>query len=164
MTVTQAEQEAPTRGQHSTTSPGRPSGSAGGAGATRASSARSASRAPRGPRSARLLLRRIEPLSVLKLSLTLSVAAVVAALVVVTILYGVLDAMGVFDTVGTFSNDIGATSSPKLVHFSTVIGWTAVVSAVLALFCSALATVATYVYNLVNEFVGGPEITFTERS
>jgi hypothetical protein len=110
------------------------------------------------------VLRRVEPFSVLKLSLLLAVAGVITAVVLVSILYGVLHAMGVFDTVGSFSNDIGATSTSRLITYKTVAGWTAVISAVVAIFGAALATVAAYIYNGVNEFVGGPEITFTERS
>jgi Transmembrane domain of unknown function (DUF3566) len=133
-------------------SAGRPSGRSGGPTATR------------GPRSARLVLRRVEPFSVLKLALLLAVAGVITALVLVSILYGVLHAMGVFDTVGSFSTDIGATTTSKLITYKAVAGWTAVISAVVAIFGAALATIAAYVYNGVNEFVGGPEITFTERS
>jgi hypothetical protein len=120
--------------------------------------------APRRPRSARLVLRRVEPLSVLRISLLFALSAVIVAVVLVSILYGVLHSMGVFDTVGSFTNDVGATSSSKLITYQTVVSWTAVVSAVVAIFGAALATVAAYIYNGVNEFVGGPEITFTERS
>jgi hypothetical protein len=119
---------------------------------------------PRRPRSARLVVRRVEPLSVLRLALLMALAAVIVAVVLVSILYGVLHAMGVFDTIGSFSNDIGASSSTRLITYKAVVAWTAVISAILAVFGAGLATIAAYVYNGVNQLVGGPEITLTERS
>ncbi|MFL6139189.1 MAG: DUF3566 domain-containing protein [Frankiaceae bacterium] len=117
----------------------------------------------RGARSARLLLRRVEPLSVLRVALVAALGFVVAALVIVTALYALLDVMGVLDAVGGLSQDVGATRTGAVVPLGAVVTWTAVVSVSLAVVAVAAATVTAYVYNLVGSLVGGPELTLTER-
>lgn len=98
------------------------------------------------------------------MSLTFAIAAVVIVLVLVSALYGLLDAMGVFGAVGKFAGDVGATKTDHLVSYSTVIGWTALVSVGFAIFGAAVLTLGAFVYNLVNDLVGGPEVTLTERT
>jgi len=83
--------------------------------------------------------------------------------VLVTLLYGLLDAMGVFDTLGRFSKDVGASSTGAVLPLRTLLGWTALVGTSLAIIGVAVVTGVTYVYNLVNELVGGPEVTLTEQ-
>jgi Transmembrane domain of unknown function (DUF3566) len=118
---------------------------------------------PRPVRSAHLLVRRVEPLSVLRVAFVVAVGFVIAVLVLVAALYALLDVMGVFDTVGGFSKDVGATRTSAVVSLATVLRWTALGAAAVALVGVAAATVAAYVYNLVSRVVGGPEVTLTER-
>ncbi len=51
-------------------------------------------------RRARLVLGRVDPWSVMKLSFLLAIALAIVAVVAVFVLWSVLDAMGVFDSVG----------------------------------------------------------------
>ena len=119
--------------------------------------------ARRRPRSARLVLHRFEPLSVLKFAAVVSLAGMVVVVVTVAALYSLLDVMGVFTSVGMFTRDIGATKSPHFSSLGIVLAWTALVSAGFAIFATAAATVAAFVFNLVTDVVGGPEFTLTER-
>src|SRR6185503_17838559 len=57
--------------------------------------------APGKPRKARLVLARIDPWSVMKLSFLLSIAIAIVAFVAVLVLWSVVDSMGVFDSVGS---------------------------------------------------------------
>jgi hypothetical protein len=118
---------------------------------------------PRGARSASLLVRRVEPLSVLRVALIGAVGFVVTAVVLVTTLYALLDVMGVFDTVGGLSKDVGATRTSRVIPLSDVLGWTALVTVALAAVGVAVSTLVACVYNLVNRLVGGPEVTLVER-
>ena len=52
-------------------------------------------------RRARLVLGRVDPWSVMKLAFLLSIALAIVAVVAVFVLWSVLDAMGVFDSVGS---------------------------------------------------------------
>ena len=66
---------------------------------TRRTRRHSDSAPPRPPRKAHLVLRRIEPWSAMKFSFVVSIVAFVVLFVAVAVLYGVLSALGVFDSV-----------------------------------------------------------------
>src|SRR5690606_5666 len=75
----------------------------GAAGPVRGGAAPSARRPSRGPRRASLQVKRVDPWSVLKLALVLSVALFFVWMIAVAVLYGVLDGMGVWEQLnGTF--------------------------------------------------------------
>ncbi|MFJ5675454.1 DUF3566 domain-containing protein [Streptomyces sp. NPDC093097] len=126
-----------------------------------------ASTAPR-TRKARLRVARTDPWSVMKVSFLLSVALGVCTVVAVAVLWMVMDAMGVFSTVGkTISEATGSAegggfdlqsflSLPRVLLFTSVI---ALIDVVLA---TALATLGSFIYNLSAGFVGGVELTLAE--
>ncbi|MFD4788783.1 DUF3566 domain-containing protein [Streptomyces sp. NPDC058459] len=123
--------------------------------------------APR-TRKARLRVAKADPWSVMKVSFLLSIALGICTVVASAVLWMVLDAMGVFSTVGgTISEATGATeatgfdlqaylSLPHVLMFATII---AVIDVVLA---TALATLGAFIYNLSAGFVGGVELTLAE--
>ncbi|MFG2224689.1 DUF3566 domain-containing protein [Streptomyces sp. NPDC048644] len=119
-------------------------------------------------RKARLRVARADPWSVMKVSFLLSIALGVCTIVAVAVLWMVMDAMGVFTTVGgTISQATGSSdgsgfdlesflSLPRVLMFTTII---AVIDVVLA---TALATLGSFIYNLSAGFVGGVELTLAE--
>ncbi|MBZ4019894.1 DUF3566 domain-containing protein [Streptomyces purpurogeneiscleroticus] len=119
-------------------------------------------------RKARLRVARADPWSVMKVSFLLSIALGLCTLVAVSVLWMVMDAMGVFTTVGgtiseATSGDGGSgfdlesfLSLPRVLLFTGVI---AVIDVVLA---TALATLGAFIYNLSAGFVGGVELTLAE--
>ncbi|MER7394429.1 DUF3566 domain-containing protein [Streptomyces sp. NPDC000151] len=119
-------------------------------------------------RKARLRVARADPWSVMKVSFLLSIALGLCTLVAVSVLWMVMDAMGVFTTVGgtiseATSSDGGSgfdletfLSLPRVLLFTGVI---AVIDVVLA---TALATLGAFIYNLSAGFVGGVELTLAE--
>ena len=121
----------------------------------------------RGPRRAKLVLRRVDPWSVLKFSILFSVAFVVIWVVSISSLFTLLRSMHVFDNI----NDVlaSATSDPtsKGIHIDPtsheVTQWAAIIGAVNALLFTALATLGAFAYNLVSMLVGGIEVTLAER-
>lgn len=122
----------------------------------------------RGPRRASLQVKRIDPWSVLKLSLVLGVALFLVWLVAVGVLYIVLDGMGVWDKLnGTYSSLVtgeGAeASSDPLISAGNVFGVAAIIGMINIVLLSALATVSAFIYNVSADLAGGLELTLSER-
>ncbi|MFG2826631.1 DUF3566 domain-containing protein [Streptomyces sp. NPDC048434] len=123
--------------------------------------------APR-TRKARLRVARADPWSVMKVSFLLSIALGICTVVAAAVLWMVMNAMGVFSTVGgTISEATGSSdgagfdlqsflSLPRVLLFTSII---AVIDVVLA---TALATLGAFIYNLSAGFVGGVELTLAE--
>lgn len=119
-------------------------------------------------RKARLRVAKADPWSVMKVSFLLSIALGICTIVASAVLWMVMDAMGVFSTVGgTISEATGSNESngfdlqsflslPNVLMFTTII---AVIDVVLA---TALATLGAFIYNLSAGFVGGVELTLAE--
>ncbi|MEU6661626.1 DUF3566 domain-containing protein [Streptomyces sp. NPDC046821] len=126
-----------------------------------------ASTTPR-TRKARLRVAKADPWSVMKVSFLLSIALGICTIVAAAVLWMVMDAMGVFSTVGgTLSEATGSNQSngfdlqsflslPHVLMFTSII---AVIDVVLA---TALATLGAFIYNLSAGFVGGVELTLAE--
>jgi hypothetical protein len=123
--------------------------------------------ASRGPRRARLQLRHIDTWSALKISLVLSIALFFIWMVAIGVLYGVLNALGVFDTLNDLFGQIGSASGQEgggdVVTPGLVFGGAAVIGAINIVLLTALCTVGTFIYNLCSDLVGGLELTLSER-
>jgi len=122
---------------------------------------------PRPPRRAALQLKRLDPWSVLKLALVLSVVLFFIWMVAVGLLYGVLDGMGVWDRLnGTYSDLVsgeGAAGGVALISAWRVLGLAALIGAVNSVLFAAALTVGAFVYNVCADLVGGIELTLSER-
>lgn len=118
------------------------------------------------PRRASLQLKRLDPWSVLKLSLVLSIAGFFVWMVAVGVLYVVLDGMGVWDEFnGTYSDLTSVDNDPDgdVVSAGRVFGVAALVGLVNVVLMTALATVGSFIYNMSSDLVGGVEVTLAER-
>lgn len=123
------------------------------------------SRSVRVPRQTSLQLRRLDPWSVLKISLVLSVCGFLIWLVAVGVLYGVLAGMGVWDQINGTYSDLTSVNNPQvtqLVSGGRVFGAAFVIGLVNIVLMTALATVGSLVYNVAADFVGGIEVTLSE--
>ncbi|QUG99404.1 DUF3566 domain-containing protein [Saccharopolyspora erythraea] len=132
----------------------------------RATTAGSARRPSRGPRRASLQVKRIDPWSVLKLALVLSVALFFVWMIAVAVLYGVLDGMGVWDQLnGTFTEltQPDDAAAEPLISAGRVFGVASIIGAINIVLITALATVAAFIYNVAADFAGGVEVTLSER-
>jgi hypothetical protein len=165
-----------TQGGHGGTRAGaqaRPGASGGAHGSSAAAGVRrprpAARTVPR-TRKARLRVSKADPWSVMKVSFLLSIALGVCTIVAVAVLWMVLDAIGVFSTVGSTISD--ATTSEQggkggfdLVSFlslSRVMLFTTVIAVIDVVLATALATLGAFIYNLSAGFVGGVELTLAE--
>ena len=164
---------APTTGRTATGNPSGPTPAApatGGRVASRSETkSKSRSKTPRRPpRLASLQLKRIDPWTVLKISLIVSIVMFFVWMIAVGILYLSLGSMDVWSKINdtyntlTTSADANATAS-DLITPARVFSITAVVGAINIVLFTALATVAAFVYNAAAGMAGGVEVTLGER-
>jgi len=119
-------------------------------------------------RRARLRLVQVEPWSVMKTAFLLSVAIGIVTVVAVGIVWGVLGAAGLWESVNSIVEDsIGDNSGEpfaieKYLGTSRVLGFTMIVAVADVILITAIATLGAFLYNLAASLVGGIEVTFAE--
>jgi Transmembrane domain of unknown function (DUF3566) len=119
-------------------------------------------------RQAMLTLARVEPWSVMKFSFVASVVAFVILFVAVAVLYMVLSALGVFDSLQhtissiTGSQNTSGTNISRYYSASVVLGYTALLGALNIVLITAMSTVGSVIYNLIAKTIGGIEVTLRE--
>ena len=129
-----------------------------------------ASRPKRPPRRARLRLTRIDPWSVMKTAFLLSIALGVVTIVSVLMVWSVLGAAGVWDSINTTVRDIVGeqASTPFTIQnylgTDRVIGFTMLVAVIDVVLLTAIATLSAFLYNMAAALLGGVEVTLAEDS
>jgi hypothetical protein len=119
-------------------------------------------------RKARLRVAKADPWSVMKVSFLLSIALGICTVVAAAVLWMVMDAMGVFSTVGdtvseaTSSSDGGGFDLESFLSLPRVLMFTSVIAVIDVVLMTALATLGAFIYNLSAGFVGGVELTLAE--
>ena len=122
----------------------------------------------RGPRRARLRLTRIDPWSVMKTAFLLSIAFGLVTVVSVFMVWSVLGAAGVWDSINqTVQNILGGDSAgdfdvTNYVGVSRVMGFTMLVAVIDVVLITAIATLGAFLYNMAAALLGGIEVTLTE--
>ncbi|GAA4747940.1 hypothetical protein GCM10023350_36070 [Nocardioides endophyticus] len=120
------------------------------------------------PRRARLRLTRIDPWSVMKTSFLLAIAFGVVTIVSVFIIWSVLSAAGVWDSINQTvqdvvgGEDVGTWDVEKYVGMSRVMGFTMLVAVVDVILITAIATLGAFLYNMAAALLGGVELTLAE--
>jgi transmembrane protein DUF3566 len=123
---------------------------------------------PRGTRRARLRLVHLDPWSVMKASFLLSIAFGIVTVVAVAVVWSVLGAAGVWDSINqTVSDVLGGDSAQNFdvqnyVGTSRVLGFTMIVAVVDVVLITAISTLAAFLYNLAAALLGGVEVTLAE--
>ncbi|MGZ6677447.1 MAG: DUF3566 domain-containing protein [Nocardioides sp.] len=134
------------------------------------SAAKKAAQGSRPPRRARLRLSRIDPWSVMKTAFLLSIAFGVVTVVSVMMVWSVLGAAGVWDSINQTVQDIvgGQDASSfdvqNYVGTSRVIGFTMLVAVIDVVLLTAIATLGAFLYNMAAALLGGIEVTLSEDS
>ena len=121
---------------------------------------------PQGPVRASMQIRRLDPWSVLKVSLVLSVALFFVWMIAVAFLYLVLGGMGVWSKLNSNVGDLltsASGSGGELVSSGTIFGGAALIGLVNIVLLSAMATCGAFIYNLTTDIVGGIEVTLADR-
>jgi hypothetical protein len=119
--------------------------------------------ASRGPRRARLFVKRIDPWSVMKFSFAVSFVLFFVLVVATAVLYLALDQMSVFTSVNKVLADVFGKADNIKVTATSVIGAAGAGGLVLVVLCTALSTLAAFIYNVCADLVGGIEVTLSEK-
>lgn len=120
-------------------------------------------------RRARLRAVRLDPWSVMKTAFLLSIAFGIMTMVAVFVIWNVLDAAGVYDSISRTVD--GVLASPNAEPFNLkdfiglerVLGITSLVCVVDVVLITALATLGAFLYNLSASLLGGVEVTLAEE-
>ena len=120
-------------------------------------------------RRARLRAVRADPWSVMKTAFLLSIAFAIVTLVAVTIVWQVLDASGVYDSINrTIGDVLGSQNQSErfdiqdFIGLRRVLGIATLVSVVNVVLITAIATLGAFLYNLSASLLGGVELTLAE--
>ena len=123
---------------------------------------------PRGTRRARLRLVHLDPWSVMKTSFLLSIAFGIVTVVSVGLVWSVLGAAGIWESINATVTDVLGEESGEpfdienYVGTSRVMGFTMIVAVVDVILITAIATLAAFLYNLAAALLGGVEVTLAE--
>lgn len=122
----------------------------------------------RSMRKARLRLVQVDAWSVMKTAFLLSIALGIILVVAVAVIWGVLGAAGVWDSINSMvQQTLGSDKSTPFriqdyIGTSRVLGFTMIVAVVDVILITAIATLGAFVYNLAATLVGGVEVTLAE--
>ena len=135
-------------------------------------SSRQASPAPskakaRSTRKARLRLTHLDPWSVMKTSFLLSIAFGIVTVIAVAVVWGVLGAAGVWDSVNRTVTDLLGNNQSGFdirdyIGTSRVVGFAMIVAVVDVVLVTAISTLCAFLYNLAAALLGGLEVTLAE--
>jgi hypothetical protein len=123
---------------------------------------------PRRTRRAQLRLVQIDAWSVMKTSFLLSIALGIVLVVAVAIIWSVLGAAGVWDSINSIVQQaVGNTSGKpfdiqEYAGTSRVLGFTMIVAVLDVILITAIATLGAFLYNLSAALLGGIEVTLAE--
>jgi hypothetical protein len=113
-------------------------------------------------------LTHVDPWSVMKIAFLLSIAIGIVTVVAVGVVWSVLDAAGVWDSInGTVQDVLGSQSGSTFdietyLGTSRVMGFTMIVAVVDVVLITAIATLGAFLYNLSAALLGGLEVTLAE--
>ncbi len=125
------------------------------------------SAAPKRVRKAHLRLTHVDPWSVMKVSFLFSVAIGIVVVVAVGLVWGVLGAAGIWDSIdATVVDVVGETGNDFRIQdylgTSRVMGFTMIVAVVDVVLVTVIGTLCAFLYNLAAALLGGVEVVLAE--
>ena len=128
-----------------------------------------------GPRRIRVQIRKVNPWSVLKLSLIFYVCLFLVVLVGMTILYSILSSLGVIDTLEELLTSVWAPGggdvatgpddpvAPFQINAGYLFRTLFLIGSISTALWAAFTMFMALLYNLIADLVGGIEVTLVER-
>ncbi|WP_333473394.1 DUF3566 domain-containing protein [Lolliginicoccus lacisalsi] len=109
-------------------------------------------------------IREIDPWSTLKLSSIISLVLFLVWMIAVGMLYLVLDFMNVWERLNSaFTDMLNEGATGEIISASQIFGWAAAIGFINMILLTALLTLASFIYNLTADLVGGVEVTLADR-
>jgi hypothetical protein len=119
-----------------------------------------------GPRKVRAMMTAIDPWSVMKMSFLTAIAAGIALVVAVSVVWGVLNQLGVFiaitDQIKTLFDPDSKTEILQYFAYSKIMSGTVLVAVFNVVLVTALGTVGALIYNVIAKLVGGVYVTLSD--
>ncbi|WP_441436360.1 DUF3566 domain-containing protein [Arthrobacter sp. RAF14] len=146
----------------------RPAQAPAGQGTAAASTAGLVKPAPKAKvRRAKLMISKVDPWSVLKMSFLLSVALGIVTVVAALVLWTVLDLTGIFNQVNKLVGDVAGSESGgfdlrKVASLGQVVSFSTIIAVVNVVLLTAISTLSAVLYNLAATLVGGVGVTLTD--
>jgi hypothetical protein len=118
-----------------------------------------------GARRVRVQIRKVNPWSVLRFSLLFYFCLMLVALLGLAILWGILSAAGVLDSVTELLTDVGFGDRQGNFQFDTgyIFRTLFLIGLISTILWAAFTLVVAFLYNLIADLVGGIEVTLIER-
>ena len=113
-------------------------------------------------RRVRRNLRHVDPVSILKLSLFFYGVGLVVWLIIAAILFAMIDATGIFETIEGLSKDFALGVQVDIDLFF-VERWAFLIGLTFAIVGSLANVALAFLYNLAADTIGGIEMTFVEK-
>jgi hypothetical protein len=113
-------------------------------------------------RQARVVIRKVGPWSVLKVSVLFYLCVRVVIMGALVILYGVLDAIGALESVTELIRDLFADQTFEI-HGDWLFSRGLVIGFSMVVLWSLINVFVAFLYNLISDIVGGIEVTLSER-
>jgi hypothetical protein len=132
------------------------------AGAAARPERRRANPSPARSRKARVVLRKVEPWSVFKISFFFYLCVMVVILGAMMILYAILGAIGALDSLTRLIRDLFADQSFEI-HGGWLFTRGLSIGLVLVVLWTLINVFIVFLYNLLSDVVGGIEVTLSER-
>jgi hypothetical protein len=114
-------------------------------------------------RRTRVIVRRLGPLSVFRFTLLYSFSVMLVAYLALAILYTVLGALGVLDSVAKVLVSFSVVAKGYRFNGGWIFSRLFFLGVALVLLWSVIKVIASLIYNLVSNIVGGIEVTLAER-
>jgi hypothetical protein len=108
-------------------------------------------------------IKRVDPLSVLKLSLFYYMCFLVVWLGFVAILYWIVQSMGLFEVIESVSDGFALEWGKIDISLWLVERWAFLIGLILVLLGSFINAFLAFLYNVGSDLVGGVDVTFVER-
>ncbi len=116
------------------------------------------------PRRVRVVIRRINPWSVLKFSLLFYFCVMLVVLLGLVILYAILSSLGVIDVIENLWTELGGSDTGNFqIDGSYLLRMAFLIGLISTALWAALTVFLAFLYNLIADLVGGIEVTLSER-
>jgi Transmembrane domain of unknown function (DUF3566) len=108
-------------------------------------------------------VKRVDPFTVLKLSLFYYACFLIVWAGVVAVIYWIVQSMGIFDAIEDFSTGFALEWDEIDISLWMVERWALLIGGGLAILGALINAFLAVLYNLASDLVGGLEVTFVER-